>query len=159
MTSFNWNISAGSFPDTYQISSVDDPFAISFTSDLNLIDKGEDSEHYRFQITFDKKVIPSTSLTDDDSSTVCFYNSTTFQSYIYTKMSQDYPPSDMKTTNASYAPWPYAVRVEEVAGGGDSVPNCYKANNGVIGERVKSDSLKAQDAGALCDCLYMNWIP
>ncbi|KAF2093520.1 hypothetical protein NA57DRAFT_69233 [Rhizodiscina lignyota] len=160
MTTFNWNITAGSSPDTYKISSTDDPFSVSFSNvDLNIVDKGQASEHYMFQLTYDKQVQPSASLTDDDATTTCFYNATTFQSYLYTQMAKDYPSSGIKDANASYTEWPFAMRVEEVAGGGDNVPNCYKTNNNVVGDQIDSDSLKPQAGGELCDCLYLNWFP
>lgn len=158
MAAFNWNISGTS--NSYTISSVDDS-SIPFSKvPLKLISQGKDSEHYMFQLSFDKQVNLTSSLTNDGSDTTCFYNSTTFQAYLYTKMASSYPPKGISpNSEASYDAWPYAVRVEEVVGGGDNVPNCYKMVDGQIGNQIESDSLKPQDAGSLCDCLYMNWTP
>lgn len=161
MATFNWNISAGSQANSHVISSVDNSSVPFSDVPLNIVAQGKDSEHYMFQFSYDKQINLTSSLTGDDGgSTTCFYNSTTFQAYLYTKMASDYPPKGITpNSEASYDAWPYAVRVEEVVGGGDNVPNCYTMVDGQMGEPVDSDSLKPQDGGSLCDCLYMNWTP
>lgn len=156
MATFNWIITAGSQKGSYQISSTDNPFAITFkNAPLSLLDSGLDSERYRFQITTDKVVQPSGSITDDNSQATCYYNGTNLQAYLYTKMAKGYPTTQ-QTIDATYPPWPFAVRVEQVIAGGNNVPNCYKTNNGQLGQRISS-GLDAQDAGSLCSCLYKNW--
>ncbi|KAH7065296.1 hypothetical protein B0J12DRAFT_30314 [Macrophomina phaseolina] len=150
---FNWIITGSE--GNYKISSTDNPLALEFEDvDLEMVSKGQDSERYHFQFTMDKKVIPSTSITDDDSSAVCFFNSTIFTGYLYTKMEKDYPTSEDDESNT---PWPYAVRAEQSIGGGEDVPNCYKTENGRITEQI-TDGLNATDASTLCSCLYRNYL-
>lgn len=166
MATFNWNISTSpDHPDGRTISSIADSFGSSFSNvPLQLVGKGTDAERYTFQLTVDKEVRPTSSLTEDDdddggggASTTCFYNSTTFQAYLYTRMARDYPPDD---SGASFDPWPYAARVEEVAGGGEDAPSCYRLEDGrAAGEPIRSDALRPRPRGDLCDCLWMNWTP
>jgi hypothetical protein len=158
LTTFNWIISAGTKSGTYQISSTNNPFAINFqNSPLTLTDTGLDTEHYQFQIEMNKEVIPTAALTDDNSASACFFNSTTFTGYLYTKMAKTYPTSSQTGVNAAYPLWPFATRAEQTAGGGSNVPNCYKTANGNIGERI-TQNLIAEDTTTLCSCLYMNWL-
>ncbi|KAL1630505.1 hypothetical protein SLS56_004779 [Neofusicoccum ribis] len=151
LTTFNLVIT-GSKGD-YKISSTDNPLSLEFDEvDLPLYSEGQDSERYHFQFTMDKKVVPQTSITDDGSSAVCYFNSTTFTGYLYTKMEKDYPTDD-DSSNA----WPYAVRAEQTIGGGDDVPNCYKTVNGRITEQITSN-ITAMGASTLCSCMYRNYL-
>ncbi|KAF2139831.1 uncharacterized protein K452DRAFT_310212 [Aplosporella prunicola CBS 121167] len=156
MTTFNWVVSG----DTggYQISSSkDDPLSLSFSNvDMNLYSEGEDSERYTFQFTMDKTVVPSSALTDDGSSSVCYFNSTTFTAYLYTKMAKGYPTSKQPANTTNEA-WPYAFRAEQSIAGGDNVPICYKTTDGEIGEQI-TDTLEAEGASTLCSCLYRNYL-
>jgi hypothetical protein len=157
LTTFNWIISAGSKSGTYQISSTNNPFAINFrNSPLTIVDQGQDSERYHFQITMDKVVIPTAALTSDNSASTCFFNSTTFTGYLYTKMAKDYPTSIQTGIDAAYQPWPFAARAEQTAAGGANVPNCYKTNNGNLGDRI-TQNITSGDPTTLCSCLYKNW--
>lgn len=122
---------------------------------LQLIDPGQDSERYTFKFPMDKQVVPSSAITDDGASATCFYNQTTFQAYLYTRLEKSYPSATPSSTAGSTSDWPYAVRVEQIIGGGNNVPNCYKTKNGIIEERV-TDGLTAQDASSMCSCLYKN---
>lgn len=150
---FNWIITGSE--GSYKISSTDNPLALEFEDiDLEMYSQGQDSERYHFQFTMDKKVVPSTSITDDNSSAVCFFNSTTFTGYLYTKMEKDYPTSSGDESNT---PWPYAVRAEQSIGGGENVPNCYKTDNGRITEQI-TDGINAMGASTLCSCLYRNYL-
>lgn len=160
MTTFNWNITQSGSDNGLSISSISNPFQNTFSDiTVSLMDQGKDTEHYFFQLLLDKQVRPTAALTADDSATVCFYNSTTFQASLYTKEARSYPTTtQMNSTPPAYELWPFAVKVEEVIGGGDNVPNCYTAVNNRIGSRVNSSSLTAQPAGDLCDCLYLNYL-
>lgn len=151
MTTLNWIITGSE--GNYKISSTDNELSIDFEDvDLVLYSEGQDSERYHFQFTMDKEVVPSTSITDDDSSTVCYFNSTIFTGYLYTKMEKDYPTDD-----ASDNPWPFAVRAEQSVGGGENVPNCYKTVDGQMTEQI-TDGLDAMGASTLCSCLYRNYL-
>ena len=148
---FKWKISGSS--DSYTISSVDSTHSPSFSNeDLSLINSGEDSERYKFQLTTDIAISPSSQISSDvsTSNTICFFNSTTFDAYLYTKMDRTYPDSD---TDAADDAWPFAVRIEEVVGGGQNVPNCY---NTQTWEQLE-DGLDAQDPANLCSCLWRNY--
>jgi len=157
MTTFNWIITPGSQQNTYQISSTDNPFSVVFSNvPLDLVDKGLETEHYHFQTTIEKAVIPTVALTDDNASTECFFNGTTFQGYLYTSMAKGYPSPDMTSLSIAYTQWPYAVRAEQTRGGGQSVPDCYKTMNRKLGDHI--DGIAAKDAGSQCSCMYRNFL-
>jgi hypothetical protein len=157
LTTFNWVISAGSKSGTYQISSTNNPFAIDFqNSPLTIVDQGQDTERYHFQITMDKVVIPTVALTSDNAASKCFFNSTTFTGYLYTKMAKDYPTSVQTGVDAAYQLWPFGARAEQTVAGGANVPNCYKTIDGNLGERI-TQNITAENPTTLCSCLYKNW--
>ncbi|CAI6268105.1 unnamed protein product [Periconia digitata] len=153
---FNWIISGK--PGAYKISSTTNPFSISFkNADLALLDEGKDTERYRFQITQTKSVAPRSNITEDNAAVECDFNNSNLQAYLYTKMEKSWPDVDKGEPSGepSFSTWPFAVRVEQAVGGGESVPSCYKQKDGQQqGEQIP---LQAQDAGALCSCLYKNW--
>ncbi|KAF2839295.1 hypothetical protein M501DRAFT_918928, partial [Patellaria atrata CBS 101060] len=154
MATFNWIISSAA-DDSYEISSSQNPFSITFNkTPLKLLDQGRDSERYRFQVTMDKVVVPRTAITGDGASTKCFFNGTTFQGYLYTKMAKDYPTSSMFDDDDAYPAWPFAVRAEQVIANGADVPNCYKVENGELGDFVE---INGTETTGLCSCLYKNW--
>jgi hypothetical protein len=132
---------------------------------LKLIAPGTDEERYTFQVDTNKTVIPDQPITGDNSRATCYFRTVNFQASLYTKMQKTYPqnpappsasPSAALGSPGSVAPrpWPFAVRVEEVSGGGDGVPECYKTQNGVQGSPIP---LKPRGAADLCSCLYRNW--
>ena len=157
-----------------QISSTNDAFLASFSSaDLKLVNAGSDGEQYRLQITQTKTVSVMSGL--GSGMAQCDFNSTTFQAYLYTKMARTYPnPSqEQQMAKATFPLWPFgvqcppdlrhcyadrtqAVRIEQVIGGGQGVPNCYQTSQGTLGEPITA-GLNAQDAGSLCSCLYKDY--
>ncbi|PVI03228.1 hypothetical protein DM02DRAFT_612450 [Periconia macrospinosa] len=153
---FNWIISGS--PNAYKISSTQNPFGISFkNADLALLDAGKDTERYRFQISQTKVVAPRSNITEDNAATSCDFDNTNLQAYLYTKMAKSWPDTDKGDPSGepSFTTWPFAVRVEQAVGGGENVPSCHKQKDGQSqGDKIP---LKAQDAGALCSCLYKNW--
>ncbi|KIW08576.1 uncharacterized protein PV09_00540 [Verruconis gallopava] len=156
LSTFNWVIKEASSKASYEISSLQNPFDINFqNAAMNILDKGTDNERYQFQIQMDKSVVPSTSITNDGSSATCFYNSTTMTGYLYTKRAKDYPTSE-ETVNSTYPAWPFSVRVEQTAAGGEGVPNCYKTVDGSLGAQV--GNFTAENATTLCSCLYRNYL-
>lgn len=160
MTTFNWNITTGDSANSYQVSSVSNPFQTVFANvPMSLNDEGKTTEHYFFQFLLDKQVRPSSALTSNNEATICFYNGTTFQAFLYTKEAQNYPSQGMSDAQASYPMWPFAVRIEEVIGGGDDVPNCYAVTDNRIGAPVDSSTFTPQPVSNTCDCLYLNYIP
>ncbi|KAF1998675.1 hypothetical protein P154DRAFT_577782 [Amniculicola lignicola CBS 123094] len=158
VATFNWIIASPS-AGKFTISSTDNPFSISFKNTaLELLDAGQTTERYRFQMSQTKKVSPAASITDDDAAVECQYANTNLQAYLYTKMARSFPDTNIgePSGDPSFPVWPFAVRVEQAVGGGENVPTCYKLNNGQPGDRV-TDGLQAQDQGSLCSCLYKNW--
>ncbi|KAH7391018.1 hypothetical protein DE146DRAFT_152601 [Phaeosphaeria sp. MPI-PUGE-AT-0046c] len=155
LTVLNWEISgtAGS----YKISSKgrDATFGTMFQNErLELLDSGKDTERYRFSITRTKSVNMTGSIGEQKGDFSCDYGNTNIQGSLYTKMARSYPKDTIAVGDTGNPAWPYAVRVEQTVAGGDNVPSCKRSS----GEKV-SESLKAQDAGTLCSCLYKNWTP
>jgi hypothetical protein len=160
IATFNWIISgtAGS----YKISSTDNPFAITFTNTaLTLLDAGKETERYHFQLNLARSVSPSSNITTDNSAVECQFPGTSLQASLYTRMSKSYPNAEKgdPTGDPISTPWPYAVRIEQVAGGGQNVPECYKSdkNGKVQMQGGPVGDFEPQDRGALCSCLYKNW--
>ncbi|PSN67091.1 hypothetical protein BS50DRAFT_381727 [Corynespora cassiicola Philippines] len=146
VATFNWII--GTLNGKLTITSTDNPFDISFkNADLELLDEGKSTERYRFQISSTKTVTADI----DGKSADCDFQYTSTQAYLYTKMAKTYPDTDTgdPTGDPSFPEWPFAVRVEQAVGGGESTPSCSSSG--------KQISMDAQDAGNLCSCLYKNW--
>ncbi|TLD38460.1 hypothetical protein E2P81_ATG01003 [Venturia nashicola] len=159
LTTFNWKISAGSTSGAYQISSSSNPFAITFSNrPLKLMNKGKSDELYTFQFQTQKEVIPSGSITDDGTTANCVYSDTTFTGYLYTKQAKEYPTAVTGDGNPAFQPWPFAIRVEQIAGAGDDSPTCYTYKNGNQGARIQGN-FTISDTQMLCDCIYRNWSP
>ncbi|QDS71177.1 hypothetical protein FKW77_010144 [Venturia effusa] len=159
LTTFNWIISAGSSSGTYQISSSNNPFAITFSNrPLKLMNQGKSDEYYTFQFQTQKEVIPSGAITDDGSTAKCVYSDTTFTGYLYTKRAKEYPTAASGDGNPAFQPWPFAIRAEQIAGAGDDSPTCYTYKNGEQGARIEG-RFTISDTQMLCDCIYRNWSP
>ncbi|KAF2177657.1 hypothetical protein K469DRAFT_643878 [Zopfia rhizophila CBS 207.26] len=158
LTTFNWIISSPS-SGKYEISSTDNPPLISFKNEpLELLDQGQDTERYRFQLSQTKSVSPIAKLTEDNSEAKCDFEGTSLQAYLYTRMGKTYPDTSKGESSGSpsFPAWPFAVRVEQAIGGGTGIPNCYKLSNGQPGDKI-TEGLESQDQGSLCSCLYKNW--
>jgi len=126
---------------------------------MELLDQGQDSERYHFQLQQTKTVSPSTNLTEDNASAQCDFDNTSLQAFLYTKMAKGYPDTSKGQSDGhpAYPEWPYALRIEQAVGGGQDTPSCYKiSNDGGHGDAI-TNGLTAQDAGSLCSCLYKNW--
>ncbi|ORY16601.1 hypothetical protein BCR34DRAFT_96402 [Clohesyomyces aquaticus] len=157
LATFNWIITGSS--GKFQISTTDNPFSLSFKNQpLVLVDQGQDTERYRFQMQQTKTVSPSSAITDDNAAVECDFESASLQAFLYTKMAKGYPDASKGESDGgpSFQTWPFAVRVEQAIGGGASTPTCYKISNGVRGQKIDAN-LSTQDAGNLCSCLYKNW--
>ncbi|KAI9853109.1 MAG: hypothetical protein M1838_001610 [Thelocarpon superellum] len=168
---FDWIItpSAGaSALSKFTISSSNNPFALTFNNvPLELLDSGLSTERYRFQVPMDKEVVPSSPITDDNSLATCWFNGTTFQAELFTKMPKQYPPPSSPSSAASapsgtpaatestaFQNWPYAVEIEQVISGGEDVPECFKLINGNAGDQVMG--LATGGPADLCGCTYKN---
>lgn len=104
----NWEIagSAGS----YKISSKghDDTFDTTFQNqNLDLLDVGQETERYRFQISRSKAVNMTGTLGDTKGSFECDYSATNIQAFLYTKMLRTYPDDTISVKNAPNPQWPF----------------------------------------------------
>lgn len=165
---FSWIISATSTtsssaavnsnaPPSYTISSTINPFSLVFSSTpLILKDDNQATEHFSFVLTaMNKPVVPVVALASNNAATTCYFNQTTLEARLYTKMAKTYPASlagsnGNSSTASEFAPWPYAASIEQTASGGNDVPNCYDAAGKKVGD------FKAQMGGE-CSCAYQNY--
>lgn len=74
---------------------------------LDLLDKGTDTERYRFQIRRTKTVNMTGTIGDTKGNFECDYGATNLQAYLYTKMQRTYPDDTIRVSNAPYTIWPY----------------------------------------------------
>lgn len=176
LATFNWAISNTSsayatnvssstssqgIPANLTISSVNNPFAISFVNQsLTYISDSANisSSRYTFSFMMSKEVVPSPAITSDDAASQCFFNATNFAGTIYLNAPGTSPDAAraQATGAGGYAPWPYAVEVSQTALGGSNVPNCYETSNGVIGSRILT-GLTPQPTDSQCICDYRNF--
>jgi len=172
LTSFNWviaNTSAtyvtnSSLPSTnalgisanLSVSTSNNPFSISFNNQPLVYLNDNARPRFQFNYTMSQQTIPTTALTSDNSASICKYNDTLLTGTLYLSDSliPDYPAAN--STAGSYQTWPFAVKVEQVANGGENVPACYKTNNGVPGEMI-TGSLTQEPSSAQCLCDYRNY--
>ncbi len=159
-------------PPTYTISSTQNPFSILFSnSTLTLQDANLPTERYTFRIPMSKPVIPSSPIMSSNIATTCYFNSTVLTASLYTKMAKSYPSSSSSSNSTAsstssstgsagggqgstgdpvFAPWPYAASVEQVATGGNDVPECFDMQGNRVGSFVA-------ETGGECDCRYQNY--
>jgi hypothetical protein len=157
---FSWIITMNqpwTNPPSYSISSTQNPFSIVFSSmPLTLKDSGLSTEHYFFILTsMNKPVVPSTAITPNNVATTCYFNQTSLEARLYTKMAKTYPPSsqsgtDNSTSTATFVPWPFAAYVDQTDSGGPNVPQCFDNAGNNIGSF-------AAETGGECSCLYQNY--
>ncbi len=151
---FDWIISADpKTPKSYTISSTPNSLSVDFSNlPLSLLKAGQDDEHYFLQTTISKSTNPTSQLGNDNVAATCYFNSTTFQAYLYTKMEKTYLGNSTNATDTSaYSPWPYAVKIEQVIGAGEGTPDCVGPDGQNVGD------FSVQDGTQLCDCLYLNY--
>jgi hypothetical protein len=158
---FSWIITLNepaTNPPSYTISSTDNPFSIVFSAmPLILLDSGLSTEHYSFVLTsMNKPVVPSSAITTTNIATTCYFNQTSLEARLYTKMAKTYPPSSESSSGTSsnsttsFVPWPYAAYVDQMDAGGANVPQCYDNSGNAAGDF-------AAETGGECSCLYQNY--
>jgi hypothetical protein len=150
---FDWIITPVEGTTNYTVSSTRNYFSLIFANaSMSLMNQGTDQEHYFFQMNIQKPVIPTTALTSSNVVSTCYFNQTTLQAYLYTKMEKSYPSNGTNDTNTTepFAPWPYAVKVEQVSAAGPRTPTCLDASGNSMGD------FSVSDTADLCDCLYLN---
>jgi hypothetical protein len=126
---------------------------------LSIVGAGTPGEMYKFQITMNKRDMVDNIQTTDRSTggATCFYNGTTFQGYLYTRMTKTYPREDQSLPVDANIVWPFAARLEEVVGGGANTPNCWTEDpGGLLGANITT-GLTAMPQGNLCSCLWINY--
>lgn len=174
MATFNWVLSntssiyptnsTGSWPAgngvsaNVSVSTTSDPFGISFTNQNTTWFNTNSNPYLSFSFTMSKNVVPSTSITSDNTQSQCFYNETMFTATIYLSNSSYVPMTqlDSLSVDGGYTPWPYAVKVEQTSPGGQDIPACYETIDGDIGQRITS-GLTAEPANSQCVCEYQNF--
>jgi len=150
---FQWIIDPIPDSQNYTISSTDNLFSIVFSNlTLSLMNSGQSDEHYYFSTTMQKPTKPSVALTDQNLASTCYFNQTSFEGYLYTKMAKTFPSGGANETDTGqpYAEWPYAVRVDQMSGGGSGTPTCLGPDGQSLG------SFSVADASQECECLYLN---
>jgi hypothetical protein len=150
---FNWIIQPSSQgSSTYTVSSTNNPFSLVFANTtLTLLDATLVTERYMFQVVMNKLVIPTTAVAGSNLATACYYNSTTLEANLYTKMVKSYPSnSTEKGSSTTPGPWPYAAKVEQIAMSGPDVPYCVNAQFDHVGDFVVWN-------GEYCNCVYQNY--
>jgi hypothetical protein len=103
----NWEITGSS--GSYKISSKDssDLYMTFQNAPLDLLDKGKDTERYRFQISRTKSVNMTGTIGNSQGTFECDYGATSLQAYLYTKMQRTYPDDTISVTNTPNTVWPY----------------------------------------------------
>jgi len=151
-TNFDWIITPDLKSSNYLISSTQNVFSILFTNvSLSLMNATQDTEHYYFQTTMQKPTIPTTPLTSSNTASMCYFNQTSFQGYLYTKKEKTYP-NNSTTVNSTepYGPWPYAVRIEQTSPAGAGIPTCLDPMGQSQGD------FSVADTSETCECQYLN---
>jgi hypothetical protein len=151
---FYWIIAPVAKSNNYTISSTTNPFSIVFSNaSMSLMNAGQADEHYFFQMNTQKPTKPASQLGSQNVASTCYFNQTTFQGYLYTQMAKTYPNNSTNDTNTSdpFTPWPYAVKIEEVAAAAAGTPTCLGPSGESLGNFGISDGTQ------LCDCLYLNY--
>ncbi|MCJ1439338.1 hypothetical protein MMC27_008730 [Xylographa pallens] len=159
LATFNWII-AGS-ENSLTISSTDNPFAINFADvPLTVADKGTANERYLFSVPNNKVVIPSASITTDNSMATCQFNNTQLQASLFTRIPSSYPSNSSASSTGNitggFQPWPFAIQVSQSINGGVDVPACFEVINGNLGEPI-TNGLSAKSSQDFCSCVYKNY--
>lgn len=110
---------------------------------------GQADEHYFFQLSMSKPTKPTQQLGSENVAATCYFNDTTLQGYLYTKMKKSYP-KDESVHEGGFDPWPYAIKIEQVKGAGQGMPECKDPSGKSLGD------FSVEDGTQLCDCLYLN---
>ncbi|KAF4631990.1 hypothetical protein G7Y89_g6139 [Cudoniella acicularis] len=154
---FDWIITpVHDQPNNYTISSTPNIFSLVFTNlPLILKNAGTAEESYYFQTSMSKQTKPTTQLGKQNVAATCYFNSTTFQGYLYTQQPKTYPVGSANAidmvTDGTFGEWPFAARIEQIAGGGEGTPTCVDPSGNSLGD------FSEQDDSQLCDCLYLNY--
>ncbi|KAI6713555.1 hypothetical protein JHW43_003910 [Diplocarpon mali] len=150
---FDWIITPVENSDKYSISSTENYFSFVFANaSLSLMNAGADDEHYLFQISMQKPTKPVAQLGEQNVASTCYFNSTTLQGSLYTRMPKTFSPNDTngQVEIQALTAWPYAVRIEQVAAAAQGTPTCLDPQGMSLGDFSVPDTTQE------CDCLYMN---
>jgi hypothetical protein len=110
----NWEITGSS--GSYKISSKDssDLYMTFQNAPLDLLDKGKDTERYRFQISRTKTVNMTGTIGDSKGTFECDYGATSMQAYLYTKMQRTYPDDTIAVPSTPNTVWPYGKQASRL---------------------------------------------
>jgi hypothetical protein len=151
---FDWIISADSEDSSnYTISSTQNYFSIMFANiTLSLRAADTPNEHYFFSTVMRKPTRPTTQIGSSNLAATCYFNTTTFQGYLYTRIPKTYPKAstDSGSESGAFSPWPYAVKVEQISASGRGTPTCLDPNGNSMGD------FSVQGQNEQCSCNYLN---
>ncbi|KAL8774084.1 MAG: hypothetical protein Q9209_001192 [Squamulea sp. 1 TL-2023] len=156
LANFTWIITSSSpSHNEFTISSTSNPWSVNFASTpLTKLDAGTGDERWRFETTFDKTTFPSIGVN-------CYFNETTLEGNLYTKKARDYPsptPSEPSVAESrdEFQPWPYAIDIRQIVGGGQNTLQCFRMQSGGVGDRV-TDGVVPKGENEICSCEYRNF--
>lgn len=153
---FDWIIGADPHNATqYLISSTASPILISFTNlTLAVHDPDTQGERYTFAMTLNKQTWPKGNIVPSvTNTTTCFFNATTFTATLFAHQNKTYPVSG--TQAGTFAQWPGSVTVQQLALGGQGVPECFVAlDQSPSGPAL--NVLTPQAPTDMCSCVYQS---
>ncbi|KAL8910973.1 MAG: hypothetical protein Q9171_003784 [Xanthocarpia ochracea] len=158
LANFTWVITSPS-PSKFAISSTPNPWSVNFDSTpLTIIDENTEEERYHFETVLDKITIPSIGIQ-------CYFNQTLLEGNLYTKKPRNYPssssspaepPSIPSSSNKEFQPWPYAIDIRQTVGGGQTIPQCFRMQDGGLGDRITAE-VTPKGEEEICSCEYKNF--
>lgn len=161
---FFWIITGGidSEPDSYTVSSTENPFAPSFTNlTAKLSGRGTRNERLEFSFDMDKTVVPSDALTSDNRAAECTFRGTKFETTLWTRRG-DGRAVDTKTDDddddgggssrrSSFSPWPADVEIIQTMAAEEGEPRCEDRD----GTRITD--VQAGDGECVCGYASFDW--
>lgn len=148
-------------PANLTVSTTENPFSIMFKDKpLTYISDSTNSTsaRYTFEFTMPRRIVPSPAITSDGINAECFFNGTIYSANIYLAAERSIFLGGATDTFSpgGYEPWPYATEFKQSATGGEDVPDCYRSNDGQLGDRI-TNGLAPQSSNAECICDYRNY--
>ncbi|KAH8682462.1 hypothetical protein BX600DRAFT_492499 [Xylariales sp. PMI_506] len=154
--------SSSSSSSSYAITASNNPFVPQFSNvPLAFLDRGQPTERMTFNFTMNAAVIPAAPLDASGVAATCYFNGTVMSATIWTRLAATFPAANLTFGSAvgagapassSFADWPYAVEIAQVASAGLGVPDCRSAADGsALG------SFALAPGSGDCECFYSNY--
>ena len=147
---FDWVISPSSTSEPgYTISTTQNIFTIMFSNiTLNLMNEGNDNEYYTFDIPLTKSTRPATPLGTSNAAAACTFSNSMLRAELYTKKGKTLNDTESEG-DMPFEPWPYMVRIEQIASPSAAIPKCVDLKTG-------SDLGDFSAQAGECRCDYVN---